>query len=48
MMGMLPIYKCYTCGATWTPRVEQPKKCPRCRSILWNVKKDDETKKPSQ
>lgn len=24
-----------TCGHTWTPRKENPKKCPQCQNPLW-------------
>jgi len=29
------ILKCYACGHTWKPRVENPKECPNCGSARW-------------
>lgn len=28
--------KCLRCGYKWPPRVENPKKCPGCKSEYWN------------
>jgi len=33
--GWLPDYDCKACGYKWQPRVENPKKCPRCQSRDW-------------
>ena len=31
---------CKRCGATWTPRQEEPPTtCPKCRSPYWNKEK---------
>ena len=31
---------CLRCSWEWVPRVENPKKCPRCKSYLWENKKE--------
>jgi len=31
---VLPTLKCGKCGMEWTPRVSNPKKCPRCKNYL--------------
>jgi predicted Zn-ribbon and HTH transcriptional regulator len=28
--------ECRKCGFVWTPRVEKPRACPRCKSYLHN------------
>ncbi len=33
--------KCLRCGAAWTPRTEKPVQCPRCKSVLWNKKREE-------
>jgi len=35
MMVELPRLKCPYCGYEWVPRVPQPRKCPRCRNVIW-------------
>lgn len=30
---------CLRCGGCWKPRVEQPKRCPKCGSLKWNSAK---------
>jgi predicted Zn-ribbon and HTH transcriptional regulator len=30
----LPKIKCQKCGYEWIPRVENPKKCPKCGVLL--------------
>ena len=30
---------CKRCGYEWTPRVEQVRQCPKCRSVKWDVPK---------
>jgi len=42
MLGMvdrmlIPKLKCPHCGHEWTPRVENPLKCPRCFKFLKNL-----------
>lgn len=32
----LPKYKCLRCGHTWTPRKQNPERCPKCNSPYWN------------
>ncbi|MFA5379972.1 MAG: hypothetical protein WC455_29700 [Dehalococcoidia bacterium] len=27
---------CRRCGATWTPRVDKPIQCPRCKRVDWD------------
>ena len=31
---------CQRCGHTWTPRVEDVRICPRCKSIRWDKPKN--------
>jgi len=39
-MVKLPMLLCKRCAYRWVPRIEQlPKRCPRCKSYSWNVKK---------
>lgn len=33
----LPEFHCYRCVYTWTPRHTPIRRCPRCKSHLWNV-----------
>jgi len=36
--GPYPLLKCSRCTYTWVPRREEPpKRCPRCRSIKWDM-----------
>jgi predicted Zn-ribbon and HTH transcriptional regulator len=35
----LPKMKCLQCGHEWTPRVNNPKCCPKCISPHWNEPK---------
>lgn len=28
---------CSRCGKQWTPRVPDPRTCPKCNSPYWNV-----------
>jgi len=37
MMVELPRLKCPYCNYEWVPRVPQPRKCPRCRNVLWRL-----------
>jgi len=30
----LKMVKCPRCGYTWTPRVPNPKECPRCKRYI--------------
>lgn len=39
----LSLLKCLRCGYEWLPRVEHIKRCPKCKSYLWN--KNDWSKK---
>ena len=32
----LVVVTCQQCGASWTPRVPDPVRCPRCQSRRWN------------
>ena len=29
-------YKCMKCGYEWTPKVDDPKECPECKSRYWD------------
>jgi hypothetical protein len=31
---------CFRCSNVWVPRKPNPVNCPKCRSILWNVKRE--------
>ncbi len=33
----MPEFHCYRCVYTWTPRRTPVRRCPRCKSKLWNV-----------
>jgi len=35
----LPILSCYRCGHSWTPAKTIVRRCPRCKSTLWDVPK---------
>jgi uncharacterized protein len=28
---------CFRCGFVWTPRTPEPRRCPRCKSQLWDA-----------
>ena len=32
---------CYRCGHWWKTRTSKPKKCPRCRSRLWDSPREN-------
>ena len=32
--------ECKRCGYKWLPRVERPKRCPKCQSYNWYTKKN--------
>ncbi len=32
----LPILKCKKCGHEWTPRTDDVRVCPKCRSLRWD------------
>jgi len=32
----LPELTCNQCGHTWTPRTEDVRMCPNCKSIRWD------------
>jgi Zn finger protein HypA/HybF involved in hydrogenase expression len=32
--------KCQRCGKEWTPRQEDVRQCPKCKSARWDVKCD--------
>ena len=34
--GVLPEFHCYRCIYTWTPRRIPVRRCPRCKSRLWD------------
>lgn len=36
---------CHHCGWQWHPRTPTPKRCPRCLSYFWNIKKEETTPK---
>lgn len=36
------ILVCARCEYEWTPRTDNPKQCPRCKSHLWNKQKTKE------
>jgi len=29
--------ECLKCGFTWKSRVDNPKRCPRCKRLTWNI-----------
>ncbi len=35
------ILECLRCGYEWIPKVENPKQCPKCKRMDWDVKKED-------
>jgi len=36
----VPELTCKRCGHSWTPRSNDPRMCPRCKSYKWNVAKE--------
>ena len=32
---------CKRCGHTWTPRKEEVRICPKCKSPYWDIKKKE-------
>lgn len=36
----LPELECTQCGHTWTPRKEDVRICPKCKSIRWDEDQD--------
>ena len=36
--------KCKQCGAEWTPRVENPVQCPRCKRVDWKEVQEEKNK----
>ena len=32
-------YECERCGHKWTPRLDMPTVCPKCKSPYWNKEK---------
>jgi Zn finger protein HypA/HybF involved in hydrogenase expression len=32
--------KCLRCGHEWTPRQQEVRQCPHCKSALWDVPKE--------
>lgn len=37
-----PKVKCVKCGHEWTPRVNDPQSCPKCKSRKWRGKEAKE------
>jgi len=37
----IPRYTCQKCLWAWSPRVENPKVCPRCRTAAWREPKKE-------
>ena len=37
----MKILKCKRCGNEWSPIVENPKQCPKCKSPYWNKNRMD-------
>ena len=37
--SLLPSLNCKRCEYSWYPKKEAPKRCPRCKSLLWNKTK---------
>lgn len=37
---------CLRCSWEWTPRVDDPKNCPGCRSRIWNVARKPKKVRP--
>ena len=33
--------KCIKCGNEWIPRIEDPKRCPKCKTYDWKQKEND-------
>ena len=38
-MITFPVFKCLRCQYEWTPRKQEVKNCPRCKSPYWNKEK---------
>lgn len=39
---MKKLLTCQQCKAEWVPRKKQPIQCPRCKSLRWNDKRQNE------
>jgi predicted Zn-ribbon and HTH transcriptional regulator len=33
---------CEKCGFEWTAKSLDPKMCPKCKTVLWDVKRNEE------
>lgn len=39
-------YVCERCGYIWISRIPTlPKQCPNCKSIIWNIRREDKEEK---
>jgi len=36
--------RCLKCGKEWTPRIDKPEQCPRCKSYNWKISEADKIK----
>lgn len=41
----IPTLKCKRCGYEWTPRKEDVRLCPNCKSAYWDKPRENEKKK---
>jgi len=35
----LPVLECKRCGHKWTPKKEDVRQCPKCKSAFWDKEK---------
>jgi predicted Zn-ribbon and HTH transcriptional regulator len=39
MPSAVRLEECLRCGHLWTPKLEKPQMCPKCKSLYWDVAK---------
>jgi predicted Zn-ribbon and HTH transcriptional regulator len=45
MQVTIDLKECLRCGHTWQSQVAEPKKCPHCTSVRWNMPRRSGVKK---
>jgi hypothetical protein len=44
----VPTLHCERCGWQWVPRQAEVRMCPHCKSLYWNVPKEEKPPLPAQ